>query len=128
LQQTQSKRRVDAGFPQVIHYPLHRQGVTVGAFRVVLTASFLAATVQAAPVPLPRQPRNVPAPETVLARLRAEGLDVRGLTHHSGSCWVSETAFDISDSIFPPRVVRVKRTIIAPGDPTDKLREFLRKK
>jgi hypothetical protein len=96
--------------------------------RALLLASFLAATAQAAPAPLPRQPRNVPAPKAVLARLRAEGLDVRGLTHQSGSRWVIETALDVSDSASPPRVFFVKRTVIAPGDPTDKLRELLRNK
>lgn len=99
----------------------------MGAIRVVLLASFLAATAQAAPAPLPRQARYVPAPATVLARLRAEGYDVSGLTHQSGSCWVSETAIDLSDSA-PPNVVMLKCTITAPGDPTDKLRTFLRKK
>ena len=94
----------------------------------LLLASLLATASEPAPAPFPKSPRRVPSPQSVLARLRAEGFDVRGLTHDSGSRWVSETTFDASDSAFPPRRVTVRRTLIVPGDPTDKLREFLRKR
>jgi hypothetical protein len=101
----------------------------MNAFRAALLALLLATAVQAAPAPFLKHQRPVPSPQSVLERLRAEGLDVGALRHESGERWTirqSVTAFSGRGSGM--RLVVVRRVIVAPGDPTEKLREALKKK
>jgi hypothetical protein len=97
------------------------------AFRAALLAFLLAAAVQAAPAPFLKNPRRAPSPQLVLERLRAEGLDVGALRHESGDRWtIQQSVTTFSGRRTGMRLVVVRRVIIAPGDPTEKLRDVLK--
>ena len=87
-----------------------------------LLTSILATAAQAAPAPQFRELRHAPNPQIILDRLRAEGFDVTGLKHVGGDRW---TLDHVTVMIPPMSIVVVPRVIVAPGDPTAKLRGHL---